>query len=318
MSQEQDEELCESHGASVTQAFAAMESDPVSGVFKLKALAEAGSSRAMVLLGCAYQRGVGVRADFSEAQTWYRRAETSGAVAGTYGLGQVCAAQQDYTIARVYFTAAAEQGYEPAQQALLQLDDAQREGQFTAHVEEALELQKTDPRLAFEQFRALAEERSWNAMLQLARCYHDGIGTDSNLSAAELWYHRLYECAWGDMKGRATHGLGWLYEGRGDYARAYEAFEAGAALCHAPSLYHLGFLYWRGLGVEKQPEKARAFFEQATSLGHLLARRNLGIQLLSGRFGLRLIPKGLALYFGSARQIMIATRTDLSDERIRM
>lgn len=137
-----------------------------------------------------------------------------------------------------------------------------------------------------------------------------------SLSEAEIWYRRVADRAWGDAKVLAIHNLGWLYEERDDRIRALAFFQQGAELRYAPSVCHLGYIFWRGLGVEKDPAKARAPFEQAIAAGNLAAQKFLSVQLLSGQFGLRDVLRGLALYLRTVWTIIV--KIPYGDDRIHM
>ena len=65
------------------------------------------------------------------------------------------------------------------------------------------------------------------------------------------------------------------YEG-GDYDDALEYLTKAAELGDWNAHYHLGLMYWKGYGVEKDEEKAVYHYEKAAIGGHHYARYNLG------------------------------------------
>ena len=300
----------------IEQAVAMIDVDPSSAAARLRDLVDHGSPRAMALLGCAYQQGVGVAVDLYEAESLYRRAEAAGAMEGVFGRGQICLLRKDYKQARVFFVAAQAGGLDEAREALRQLDAFECDERLQAQVDAAAKLRETDPIRAFVLMRGLAEQGSFRAMAHLAEQYHSGVGTQVNFSEAETWYRRVADCGWGEMKARALHNLGWLYEEQGDPTRALDLFQQGADLGYAPSLCHLGYIFWCGLGRDKDPDKARALFEQAVAKGNLAAQKFLGVQLLSGQFGLRQALRGLGLYLRTAW--MIVVKVPYGDDRVRM
>lgn len=221
------------------------------------------------------------------------------------------------TVKRAYFfTTALAGGFGEAREALRQMDEFERDMRLEGQVDAARNLEKTEPMTAFALTRALAEQGSLRAMAQLAQQHHNGTGTRVNLPEAEMWYRRVADRAWGDAKVLAIHNLGWLYEEQGNRARALALFQQGAELRYPPSVCHLGYIFWRGLGVEKDPVKARALFEQAVAAGNLAAQKFLSVQLLSGQFGLREVLRGLTLYLRTAWTIIV--KIPYGDDRIRM
>ena len=305
-----------SDDAAVEQAIAIINKDPISAAAQLKVLADRGSPRAMAFLGCLHQLGIGVPVNLDEAESLYQRAEASGVMEGVFGRGQLSLLRKDYGQARLFFTTALAGGFDEAREALRQLDEFERDARLEGQVDAARNLEKTEPITAFALTHALAEQGSLRAMAQLAQQYRNGTGTPVNLSEAEIWYRRVADRAWGDAKALVIHDLGWLYEKQGDLARALAFFQQGAELRHPPSVCHLGYMFWRGLGVEKDPAKARALFEQAIAAGNLAAQKFLSVQLLSGQFGLRDVLRGLALYLRTAWTIIV--KIPYGDDRIHM
>lgn len=305
-----------SDDAAVEQAMTIIDGDPVSAAAQLKVLANRGSPRAMAYLGCLHQQGIGVPVNLDEAESVYQRAEASGVMEGVFGRGQLSLLRKDYGQARLFFTTALAGGFDEAREALRQLDEFERDVRLEGQVDAARNLEKTEPMTAFALTRALAEQGSLRAIAQLAQQYHNGTGTPVSLSEAEMWYRRVADRAWGDAKVRAIHNLGWLYEERDDLTRALAFFQQGAELRYPPSVCHLGYIFWRGLGVEKDPAKARALFERAVAAGNLAAQKFLSVQLLSGQFGLRNVLRGFALYLRTAWTIIV--KIPYGYDRIRM
>ncbi len=169
-------------------------------------------------------------------------------------------------------------------------------------LQQAYALRETDPARAFEEYRTLSADGYPDAMMQLAWCYQEGIGTVTNMSLAELWFRRAYEKGTDRAKRQAIYYLGRYYLMQKDYSKARDIFSIGDAINYSPATYHLGRLYWRGIGVKKQPSEARMLFERASKQGHLLAKRNLAILLMSGRFGIWNIFRGLYLLFQSFKE----------------
>ncbi len=91
-----------------------------------KAAADKGDALGQVMLAAMYARGRGVQLNYSEAMRLYRAAADKGSAVGMLGVGVLYAngsgVSQDYAEARKWFQAAANKGYQPAKDALQQLN----------------------------------------------------------------------------------------------------------------------------------------------------------------------------------------------------
>ena len=68
----------------------------------------------------------------------------------------------------------------------------------------------------------------------------------------------------------------------GDYQTARKLWQPLADNYDLAALRNLGHLYRLGQGVEKNPQKARAYYEKAARLGHAPSQTNLAQMYLSG------------------------------------
>lgn len=164
-----------------------------------------------------------------------------------------------------------------------------------ARLYQAIALESIDSARAFAEVQSLSQEGHPASMVKLGRYYQDGIGIPADATLAEAWYRRAFETGSGRAKKRAIYYLGHLYLAQNDFDNAFKIFTEGAELNDPVAIYHLGRMYWLGTGIKSQPAEARLLFERASNLGHLLARRNLAILLMSGRFGVLNILKGLCM-----------------------
>jgi len=179
--------------------------------------------------------------------------------------------------------------------------------QLEPDVEELRRLQSlrsTNPEKAYNGMEQLAGQGSIASMLDLAYAYANGLGVQVDLYIAEAWYRRAMEA--GSPYG--SYGVGAMNSRKKDFGKALQAFRAGAASDFVPSLYRMGRIYKRGLGVEANPAQAREFWQRASDLGHVRAKRDLAFMLMSGKFGIARIPSGAALLWsaiGTARQLSL-------------
>jgi len=94
------------------------ESDPVRAIEGHRSLAEKGSSQAMLRLAWAYQKGIGVPADWDQAEYWYRRAFDAGPDRDkrlvTYYFGSFYLARKDFPKANEWFSVGAAMAFGPS------------------------------------------------------------------------------------------------------------------------------------------------------------------------------------------------------------
>jgi len=132
----------------------------------------------------------------------------------------------------------------------------------------AKKLLKTNPMQAVVDFRALAEAGSTMSMLELGWCYATGTGVVEDADEAESWYSRVAQTG----SRRAHYYLGRCRCRFKKYDKAREAFEFSAARGFAPALLDLGKIYYLGLGVPKDADRARTFLVRAADAGNLRAK----------------------------------------------
>ena len=135
----------------------------------------------------------------------------------------------------------------------------------------ARQMLKKRPLAAIGELRALADQSSVGAMLELGHAYEAGDGVDVDIAESEAWYRRAAE----SESVRAQLDLGRLLRRLTRYDDAKLAFEYAAARGDALAEAELGLLSLRGFGCEKDRDKARRHFERASERGSLWARHVL-------------------------------------------
>jgi TPR repeat protein len=98
----------------VQHARSVRETDPVQALSQLRALAGLGSAMAMVEIAFMYGKGIGVQANASDEEAWYKRAVEAGSVFGQFALAHVYSQTQRYSEALAACETAAVSGYAPA------------------------------------------------------------------------------------------------------------------------------------------------------------------------------------------------------------
>lgn len=265
----------DSHSKEVEGILALQKSEPVRAFNSLQELAPR-SVNAMLQLGWAYQHGLGTGIDVAAAEECYRNAAEAGSPTGLFNVGVCYEDRKEYPQALEFYTRAAARGHAQAEEAKENLP-----------AREAYQRLRTDPVRTHDALRRLAEHGSTQAMVYLAWTYRTGCGTATDPNQAERWYQRAFDEGTGDPKVDAAYYLGLTCQARADYAKAREYFKYGCDQGEAKAVYRMAKLYARGLGVERNPRKARLLYEAAACLGSLFALRDLAWQDLSGRYGLR-------------------------------
>jgi TPR repeat protein len=178
---------------------------------------------------------------------------------------------------------------------------------------QAYQLIDTAHQQAMEKLESLAARGSPMSMMYIADAYRTGKGTKIDLVRAEEWYRRASEN--GMVLG--TYELARIYLDAKRYEQAKEAFDIGASKKYLPSINMLGTMYRDGLGVDRDLKRARDCFERATAGGHVFSKRNLGVLLMRGKFGVFQAMRGLVLFIASIRDLVIVGSSDSFSDRLR-
>ncbi len=130
---------------------------------------------------------------------------------------------------------------------------------------------------AFSLYKQAAELGLTAAMVQLARSYDKGLGTDQNMQQAAHWYTR----ASNEGNVKAMSALGTMYEfGEGKDKSLLEAlrlYRLAADAGEAHAMTSLGFLFAEGKGVAKNSKRAKFWYGKAATAGNTRAMFNLAL-----------------------------------------
>jgi TPR repeat protein len=228
-------------------------------------------------LGAMYLNGLGVRKDHGRAYFWIKWASDNGVLQSTDWLGWLYengwGVAQNYETAAKYYRQAIEDGYTDsyASLGLLYEDGLLKPG----GAEKAVEL-----------YREGAERDDPRSTHFLGEMYWAGSGVAQNYAkAAELFRRSI-----GLGRARANISLGVAYEtGKGvteDAAAAFKHYKAMVDYDRDPqAVAYMASLMDRGLGTQKDLEKARALFIEAADKGFGYAQYEAGRMLLYGLGG---------------------------------
>lgn len=135
---------------------------------------------------------------------------------------------------------------------------------------------------AIEYFKIAAEENLPKAQYAVGLMYRNGQGVKQDNAAAMEWYLKAAE----QNYGRALNDIGRIYKEQGEYAAAMEwylkayttdDYESGAPCTN------IGVLYYDGLGVEQDYEKAMEWYLLGAQAGSATAAYNIGQMYYNGQ-----------------------------------
>ncbi|MBR1457696.1 MAG: toll/interleukin-1 receptor domain-containing protein [Oscillospiraceae bacterium] len=207
----------------------------------LKTSAEAGNSRAAVLLADCYQHGWGTEEDPEAAFYWFLQAAEAGDTDGMAavarclynGIGTEVDEEQSF----VWDLRAAEAGN---LNAMLNV---------AADYEEGYGVER-DLQEALAWYEKAAEGGYDLGMYNLARCYSSGVGTQADTEKAFYWMKKLAEL--GNVEGMYNLGLMYQY-GYGveiDAREAYLWYRKAANAGDADAMYRVGWCTENGFGTD--------------------------------------------------------------------
>jgi len=281
----------------------------------MRLAAEQGVVPAQLLVGVAYDTGIGVAEDNTEAARWFRCAERRLRVAAEsadsdaqYFLGQIYergeAVLKNLVEAERWYRLAAEEGHVLAQFSLGNIYELGRPSEGIpenepqaarwyrvaadnghAYSQELLgrlyETEKDEIEVA-RLWRA-ASQGHVDAQYELGHKYDTADGVWHSDSKAARWYRRAAHQ--GHAGARYELGMMYRYEhghfGQ-DLDEAARWFRLAAEQGHADAQYSLGLMYGVGAGVEEDDSQAARWYRLAAEQGHARAQSLLGHRYLSG------------------------------------
>ena len=161
---------------------------------------------------------------------------------------------------------------------------------------EAIDLAATSPEHAFEIWLALAGRGSVWSMVEVGRCFRQGIGVSPDVERSEDWYRR----AAGRGSQRAMLRYSGLLRAREDYAACEAISRIDAEKHWAPAMFWLAWYRLKQSRTRDTYQGARPLLEEAASQGHPAAKWLLAKSMAHGRFGLRDILRGQKLIWDIA------------------
>lgn len=243
--------------------------------------AAAGDARGALFVGVLYDTGLGVGQSYPQALEWYRRAAGAGNATGMFNVGVMYdagrGAPPDPAQAAIWYERAAAKGVGRAEYNLALLYQAGTG--VRASRSRAIQLFR---RAADHGITAAGAHLQQLGVQQLG-VQQPGLQQPGQRSAAVAV--RAGDPAMADFQ-QAQQLL--LARGPADAARAADLFRRAAERGNALAEYDYGYCYEHGLGVQRDPEQARAWYQRAASHATDGAVRSIalaGVRSLGGQSG---------------------------------
>ena len=163
-------------------------------------------------------------------------------------------------------------------------------------MEEAYALQKADPEAALRLYLEAAEAGSARAAEAVAWHYDAGSGVEADFEKAQAYYRRAIEGgSW-----MATIGYARLLADHGHRDYCERLLEDGVSSQFEPAYFWLAWLRYQRAESREACREVRPLMELAARQGHPGANFYLAQWMMTGRFGLREVWRGLKLHLKSA------------------
>lgn len=236
------------------------------------------SAEAKVYLAMLYLQGNGVVVDEKQAVSLLiQSAEQANPIAQfqlgqayEYGLGGLT---QNVEQAQFWYNQSAEQDYEPAKQALQQVDNQTNPNDNAEDLfNQGVESLQTNIGEAINHFAKSAEQNFAKAQYNTALAYLFAVGgVDKDVALATEFLQKSAE-----QDFRPAHFvLGWLYQMENQPDKAVLHYQKAGELGHAQAQYFLSKLYEAGNGVAQNDETALTWLRQSAKQGYGLAYQRL-------------------------------------------
>ncbi len=233
--------------------------------------AAAGDARGALFVGVLYDTGLGVEQSYLQALDWYRRAAAAGNATGMFNVGVMYDAGRggppDPAQAAIWYERAAAKGFGRAEYNLGLLYQAGTG--VRASRSRAIQLFK----------------RAADHGITAAEAHLQQLGVQQPVQRNAAVSARAGDAAMVDFQ-QAQQLL--LARGPADAARAADLFRRAAERGNALAEYDYGYCYEHGLGVQRDPEQARSWYQRAASHATDEAVRSIalaGVRSLGGQSG---------------------------------
>ncbi len=171
------------------------------GLLWLNKSVEQKNPEAQVMLGELYTSGTLLDHDLVKAKEWVGLAVAQGYVPAMYQMGEIARNENNFSLAKTWYTKAADAHYSPAEIALSKLYFVEKGPMY-------------DPHAGFLWMLKAAQNGSADAQLALASMYKNGQGTEVDENLAKEWQQKAAETNKGTSLLASIKAVNWLSNGR--------------------------------------------------------------------------------------------------------
>ncbi len=159
-------------------------------------------------------------------------------------------------------------------------------------------------------YERLAQDGDPQCQVHIGWMYHEGVGVAPDREKARSWFQRA--ASLGSKEGAFYYARALGSIGRHEDAASW--FQKAARQNYSPALLWLGLSYVRGLGMPTDFLKGVDYLQRAADAGNIFAKRELGLLMTRGRFGLLKVPLGyLYLLYSAISGVVVAIYDPYSD-----
>jgi hypothetical protein len=152
----------------------------------------------------------------------------------------------------------------------------------------------------------LAGAGSAVAMNAVGEAYCLGRGVAPDETKGEHWYGLAYRAG----SRQALLNYGHMLTRRGDLAGAEAVFRKGASQGWSAAIHRLATIQLEQGGAAGREMEARLLLQQAAAPGNPAARWEFVQLMLRARFGLRNIPRAVAMTWAIAMELVVASEAE--------
>jgi TPR repeat protein len=228
-----------------------------------------GSSISQMNLAQMYEKGMGVKQDFQQAKTWYRKAMESGSGEALYRLAALNDKTGDDAEAlKLYRRGVQHEDY----RAMVDLGEKYEQGRGV----------KKDEVQAVRLYEQAGERSKW-AQFKLGILYMQGKGVPKDEAKALQWWQKSADGG----NAKAQNNLGFMYD-RGiavqrDYKKALDWYLLAQGRGVPQARANLEDFFEEGRGAPAEPASAAAWYRTGAQAGVASAQYRLGTFYAKGR-----------------------------------
>lgn len=137
-------------------------------------------------------------------------------------------------------------------------------------------------RKAYREFKKSAKAGNADSQYELGELILESRFFDGNPFSRQRRAAKWFEQAAAQGHIKALYQMGLVYEEEGQYSAAIAAFHRAAEAGSVGAMGRLGYLFWQGLGLDRDPEQALHWLGKAARRDCQVSKTHLGTMLYDG------------------------------------